>query len=799
MSLRHIVLLPLTILLLLLPVAWFTAPLWLSEIAEYVLIRQQCSEVVVDFKEVGWNRSRIKRLHCKERDGMLEVDVTDAVVTYDITDLLEKRIEHMKLDAIALRLHPSAESKPEAMPLLATPTLILGALPVAGFDISNISLQRLNQDGEPLQELRGHASYSDQGISLELHESSYMQGLRATIEMDKKNRIRAAIYRGKSALLQAESTVHEADERISIDGIADIELAQLSALFEQWLNMPNQQLEGKLHAAWQVSLPVQTKQENKSLLQQLNARTTLELEFALTTPDLGANRGSVNLDMKYDQGLGTWAIGKRSLLKLGDRQKTTIGLSGLSGSFSLSESGWGVAIAENSNLQVKNLHIDDMLISPVHIKAETPVEIALDPDGSIKTMEKATITVALPTLRWQKNSLESRELKLTIHQGTLLSPTGSFIASGIRFTSPALQLPESNLSGTFDLKAEQVSATGKLSSQESGIHLNWKLSHDIVRQKGQMDFSFKPLLFGAAGIDLTRIVDSQGEYSIDNGTLSGNGQLQWRTGEKNRKSRLRSLLNFKLSNLKGHYKANLFSGLNGEMRITGDNSRLLMAPAEVTLESLHAGIPIHNISMHAAFTYPFRGSARMAINQLQAEALGGHISSERIAIDFARASNPFLVRLEHMDARQIAEIRRQEGLHVEGALDGKLPFDWTSKGLKMNSGELQSSSAGGLIRYIGTEYVRNLAATDTATKMVLDIMSDFHFKQLKIGVDYLPDGELAMRIKLKGNNPGYEKGRPIEFNLNIEENILKLLQSLSMTDKISGALEKEVQKILQQK
>lgn len=799
MSLRRIVLLPLIVLLLLLPVAWFTAPLWLSEIAEYVLIRQQCSEVIVDFKEVGWNRSRIKRLHCKERDGMLEVDVTDAVLTYDIADFLEKRIAHMKLDTVALRLHPSAESKPEVMPLLVTPALILGALPVAGFDISNISLQRLNQDGEPLQELKGHASYSDQGISLELHESSYMRGLRATIKMDKKNRIRAAIYRDKTALLQAESTVHEADERTSIDGIADIELAPLSALLEQWWNMPNQQLEGKLHATWQVSLPTQTKQENKPLLQQLNAHTALELEFALNSPDLGASRGSVNLNLKYSQGLGTWAIGKRSLLKLDDRQKLTIGLSGLSGSVSFTESDWRVAIAKSSDLQVKNLHIDNILISPVHIKTATPVEIVLDPENGIKLMDKATITVVLPTLRWQKNTLDSRELRLTMHRGALLSPTGSFIASGIRLTSETLQLPESNVAGTFTLSAEQVSATGKLSSQENGIHLNYKLSHDISKQKGQIDFSFKPLLFGATDIDLTRIVDSQGEYSINNGTLNGNGQLQWQTGEKNRKSRLSSRFDLELSNLKGHYKANLFSGLNGKLRITGDGNRLLMAPAVVTLGILYAGIPIHNISMQTAFTYPFRGSASMVINQLQAEALGGHISSEQIAIDFARASNPFLIRLEHMDVGQIVEIRRQEGLHAEGALDGKLPFDWTKEGLKMSSGKIQSTSAGGLIRYLGTEYVRNLAATDSATKMVLDIMSDFYFKQLKIGVDYLPDGELAMRIKLKGNNPGYEKGRPIEFNLKVEENILKLLQSLSMTDEITGALEKKVQKKLQKK
>lgn len=99
-----------------------------------------------------------------------------------------------------------------------------------------------------------------------------------------------------------------------------------------------------------------------------------------------------------------------------------------------------------------------------------------------------------------------------------------------------------------------------------------------------------------------------------------------------------------------------------------------------------------------------------------------------------------------------------------------------------------------MIRYLGTESVRSLATTDRTTKMALDILSDLRYRQLLIGLDAEPDGEMSLRIELKGHNPAYENGRPIEFNLNIEENVLKLLYSLRMADEIGSRLEQQMQK-----
>ena len=1017
------------LLLIVVPLSglWFTAPVWLSKTVEYILIDQQCSEAVVDIESFGWNRSQINRLYCKDRQGSLEIDLTDAVIHYSFLELLEKRIGHIKLDSIAIQLRPSLESASKSVPLLTTPALILEALPLSSFEIQHISLLRQNHSRDVLQELSGKASYSAQGLSLELHEESYLQGLQVHIDLDRQNGIRTTIQNGETSILKADSTMHKTADGILIKGIADIELAPFSEALKPWLNMPDQQLKGRLHSAWQVSLPLQTDQP---LLQQLDVSSTFTLDFGLKRPDLSMSQGHVNLDLTYKQGLGRWAITEQSLLSFGDKQKTTVDISKLSGAFGIAESGWHASIAAESELQLKNIHLDDIFMPALQIKADTaveltggskediqlvekagmtvvlpllqahkkpdikavrinlaldksnrvtaalyqgrglllktaatmhktddtisvegeadfklgslsallkpwlkmaehklagdlystwtfslprqaeavnrpllqqfkasvacslnfalkapnlvssrgtvqlkleydqgegswelvkgsqftvgqkpkmevslskllgsfryadsdwqfsvaknsylqvnnmlrheisipyfqvnvtaPVKVALSPENGVKMLKRTRFRVVLPSLQWQQNNLLSREITVTIDRGSVLSPSGSFTASGINYISPAVKLPEMTVSGRYKLSAKQIALTGEMDAQDVAVHLSWKLKHHFTRQAGMLDFAFKPLLFGEAGIDLSKIVESQSEYAVDDGVVDFNGLVQWQKAEGEEKHKLKPLLNLGVSNLKGFYKTNQFAGLNGKLFITGDEKKLIVAPSALSLAQLSAGVPINHISMNIALSYPLQGLPALSINQFRAEALGGVISSQQISIDLARSSNPFLVKLEHMDAGQIANIRQQEGLYVKGMLDGELPFDWGSDGLKMITGELQSTSAGGLIRYLGTESVRQLAATDHATKMVLDIMNNFHYRRLKLGANYMPDGELKVNINLKGNNPEYEKGRAVEFNFNIEENILHLLQGLRVAGAVSGALEKKVQKTLQQ-
>jgi len=795
MSFRRVALLCPLVVLLLVSLAWFTAPLWLSKGAEYLLAGQFCSNAVVDVDEVGWNSSHIKRLYCKDQKNTFEVDLLDVAFSYNLSGLMKQRLEHISLESVVIQMRAASEPKSDIPPIFTTPALLLEALPVASFQIHHIDLQRQNAEGAVQQELKGHATYADQSLSLVLREEAYLKGVRLKLEADKKNGVSATLYRGKTSILSIASTVHQTGDAFSIDGTTNIELGLLAQVLKPWLNMSGWKLGGNIRGTWRVLLPAQ---RDKSWLQQLEMSAALKLDAALNRPGSGAGSGKLNLKLKYQQGLAAWEVVKGSQVKFGAKRKMVIHVSTLSGTLARTDSGWRGSVAEHSALQVNHIMIDNVPVSSVRVRTSTPVDMAISPKGSVNLVKSATVTATLPALQWQGNSMASQHLKLKMLPGSMLSPTGRFTASGIHFTSPTMELPNSSISGSFAVTSKQVSSRGVLSAQQGRIHLDWKLNHQLARMKGWLDFSSRPVPFGANGIDLSRIIKRHGDYAIDNGTLALNGRLTWRKSKKTSRVSLNTTCDLELSNVQGHYKENLFSGLSGKLMMRGDERKLVLAPSTVKLDSLQAGLPITDISMLAAFTYPFGGVGMVEIRQLSAKALGGLMSSESVSIDLARSSNPFVVHLKHIDAGTIAAIRGQEGLNIQGLLDGNLPFDWTRDGLKMESGVLKSP-AGGLIRYTGTESVRRLAATDQATKMVLDIFNNFYYRQLNIGVNYLPDGELKLSIKLKGKNPGYEQGRAIAFNLNIEENVLKLLQALSMAGEVSSAVENKVQNKLQKK
>jgi hypothetical protein len=60
----------------------------------------------------------------------------------------------------------------------------------------------------------------------------------------------------------------------------------------------------------------------------------------------------------------------------------------------------------------------------------------------------------------------------------------------------------------------------------------------------------------------------------------------------------------------------------------------------------------------------------------------------------------------------------------------------------------------------------------------LQALSDFHDNVLKIGVQYEEEGTLNLTARAEGQNPDWQHGRPVHFNLNVQENIPALLKSL---------------------
>ncbi|ATX82807.1 Dicarboxylate transport [Mariprofundus ferrinatatus] len=780
--------------ILMIATAWLTAPWWLAVVARDQFAGYGFTVKAIEIDRVGLHGSRLARLHIRQSSGDIEADIDTLSLTYSLSRLLSGQLDGLSIANLQLSLHPASQ-KTDAGVVLFAPAALMTAVPVDRIEISKISMRRLDSEGTLLQELAGKAHLQEGILAIELGEPYGENPLQARFTMDEKGALQALLRRGDREMLRIDTVVREQAGQLSIKGELQAELAPLDREARQWVELPDYQLRGNLHASWSGHLPTNRPVDAQTVRTLLHFTATVALDAEAVTAK-ESHALLLNSTIDYERGSGSWSIADNSRLVLASgRQHTRFTPASAAGTFALHEYGWHFGINQSAALHASNLQLDDLSLNKGSLKLLQPLKLTLVDEKPVQLETPASITVQAPQIRSGKNSIYTSSIRVDLHAGALTSPRGNFSLQGLRLATDSLTLPDSALTGSFDLSHDPATASGKLESRDNNIRLKWQLTHLLDDRRGTLNYTLQPLSLGPDGFDISRLTGGKDEYALQSGQVSGKGTLSWR-GSK-REWQLHNRSDIDVAALQGFYKSNTFSGLSGHLMMGVGEQAINLSSDNLVVGEINTGIPVRNLSMRTDVSYPFKGPAIILISRLQADALGGHISSEKIDINLKRSSNPFVVRLDRLDAKQIAEIQAQEGLYADGTLDGTLPFDWTKNGIRLIQGRLTARDPGGVIRYLGSESIRSLAASDQMTKMALDILSDLRYWKLDIGVDADQSGQMMLHIELKGKNPGYENGRPVEFNFNIEQNVLKLLYSLRMADEIGGRLEKRMQKKLQ--
>jgi hypothetical protein len=198
--------------------------------------------------------------------------------------------------------------------------------------------------------------------------------------------------------------------------------------------------------------------------------------------------------------------------------------------------------------------------------------------------------------------------------------------------------------------------------------------------------------------------------------------------------------------------------------------------------------------MKAAVT-SYAGSAGPIIDlrQFGANILGGTIHAIPVRWDTVHPGTPVTLTLKGLSLSQIIALERHQGVEGSGLLDGRLPLEITNTHVALRGGELEARPPGGWIRYRPTEQVKAMAKDNLSLQFVNQALSNLQYNTLKAKADSTPKGDLTLRVELKGHNPDWQSGRPIHLNLNLQENILMLLRSLSVADDLTDRMNRQIQ------
>jgi len=246
--------------------------------------------------------------------------------------------------------------------------------------------------------------------------------------------------------------------------------------------------------------------------------------------------------------------------------------------------------------------------------------------------------------------------------------------------------------------------------------------------------------------------------------------------------------------LGGIYDRTALEGLNSRITVRVDPKQLQLELSELRLAQANPGIPLGPLqlrgSYNAALQTPTQGL--LQLRQAEAALMGGTLQLAPGQWSLAAEPLLFPVQVQGLELEQLFILYPTEGLAGTGTLDGRLPLQISSQGVTIEQGQLAARAPGGQLQF-HSERIRALGRSNPAMQLVTQSLEDFRFTTLSSQVNYDQQGKLALAMRLEGQNPAIEQGRPIHFNINLEEDIPTLLASLQLTDKVSDIIKQRVQ------
>lgn len=356
---------------------------------------------------------------------------------------------------------------------------------------------------------------------------------------------------------------------------------------------------------------------------------------------------------------------------------------------------------------------------------------------------------------------------------------------------PALKKQSWQWQGTVTGATDKLNAEGKLSNT-AGLSLTHQLTYQPERTKATWQMAEIFLLAGNPLKDT--LTDWPALLDLQRGKLQASGSADI-TSDK-----LVSHNSLQLSGVSGIYDRSIFSGLTASPVVEYQSATLTASADDVVMDELQHGVQLGPVRASASYTAPADNLAAgsLEIRQLSLQAMGGTIQAKPTTLDLSQAQPQQLqLHLQQIDLSKVLQQHPSADLTGNGQISGTIPLIISQQGISVEKGQLAAESPGGKLQYRPDAAKR--MAENPGMKVLVEALNDFHYSVLSSDVTYDTNGKLILSLKLQGKNPSLEHGRPINFNINLEEDIPALLTSLQLSSQISDKIKQRIQQRFQQR
>ncbi|MBU0913098.1 MAG: YdbH domain-containing protein [Gammaproteobacteria bacterium] len=402
-----------------------------------------------------------------------------------------------------------------------------------------------------------------------------------------------------------------------------------------------------------------------------------------------------------------------------------------------------------------------------------------------------TTSYQQPDLQIQQLVLNAKSLQLEFDPALLANTQ---LKSDLKLELKQLQHPllktlDWNWAGTALYQQQQAQIEGRLANSQS-----LSLEHKVQMAEQKVSASWTlPELFFLAGNPLHIGPFWPELLTLQKGKASGKGQLEFDLGSMTLSKQQTELV---LRDLSGIYDRTVFTGLTTKLKLFSEGAAWTVQTGDLKLQQINHGLVMGPVELNAVYKTKapdwFKG--KLDLKQLQLALFGGQVRGVEQQIDL---SNDAKVLLQ-LDKLQLAELLKQHpsaDMTGQGTISGTLPLSIEQGKLTVAQGSVAALEPGGKISY-QSDKAQAMAASNQGMKIVMQALQNFHFSVLSAGVSYSKEGQLLLALKLEGNNPDFEKGRAVNFSINLEENLPAMITSLQLSGQVSELVKKRVQQRL---
>lgn len=341
---------------------------------------------------------------------------------------------------------------------------------------------------------------------------------------------------------------------------------------------------------------------------------------------------------------------------------------------------------------------------------------------------------------------------------------------------------------------EDFAATGEL-----GIGTSFNIKHQVKRKSAALHLDWQaPNIFLLAANPAAEIAKAWPPLlTLARGKINASGSALFNL-EKN--TLTKSHANVQLLDITGIYDTIAFQGLSSEITLNTLEQTLHIATDEISLVLIDKGFVIGPLSAagnyQASWAKPAQG--KLALQYLKGNAMDGTFSTAAQNFDFSRDTQQFIMELNNINLATLLLNYPSSELSGNGQLSGKVPVEINAKGIRIVKGMVSANAPGGQLKYQSPRAVA-LAKTQPSMKIITEALDDFHYTVLASEVNYDEKGKLLLSVRLEGQNPALENGRPVHFNVNLEEDVPAMLASIQLSSKVTDIVKKRLQERLQKK